>query len=341
MGLGWLRKPRAVGLDVGEGAVRALALERRREDPVVIGVGLAPIEAGSDSQRLGRAMQQALAGASVYGEAVIAAVGGPDVVVRQVALPPVPADRILPALELQQRDLGVLPPGEAVVDAQVLRRSRDGVSNEVLSVSAPRPRVEERVRLFEQAAVPLRALDVEALALLNGAIALMGLEPGELLVLLTVGTRSSVLCLYSDHGPVVARYLDAGADALLEGVRRAFDLPPHAARELARKLPASDLGRAEAACRPTIDRMVEEVRLSLTFYRTEYDRDSTPRYAIAGHVEPSAMNRWVADRLGLGAPLELMDPLRALDVAGPPLTGEVVQAGPQFLGAFGLGLRGL
>jgi len=31
-------------------------------------------------------------------------------------------------------------------------------------------------------------------------------------VLVTVGRRRSVLCLYSERGPVVARYLDTGAE---------------------------------------------------------------------------------------------------------------------------------
>jgi Tfp pilus assembly PilM family ATPase len=97
----------------------------------------------------------------------------------------------------------------------------------------------------------------------------------------------------------------------------------------------------EAACRPVIQRMADDVRLSLTFYRTEYDRDSLPRYAIAGVVEPPHVARWLAERLGLAAPMELMDPLRALAVTAPPPGPEVGQAGPQFLAAFGLALRGL
>jgi type IV pilus assembly protein PilM len=341
MAFRWFKRQRAVGLDVGEGAVRALALERRRDDPVVAGVGWMPVEAGADVRRLGQAVQQALAAASAHGEPVVAAVGGPDVVVRQVLLPPVPPTRILPALEIQHRDLGLLPPGESVLDAQILRRARDGISNEVLSVSAPRARVEERARLFEQAAVAVEVLDVEALALLNGAIGLTGLEPGELLVLLTIGERRSALCLYSEQGPVVARYLDGGAGTLLDALGAGLGLSPDAARELARQTGPADAARAEAACRPVIERMAEDVRLSLTFYRTEYDRDSLPRYAVAGHVEPAPVARWVAERLGLGAPMELMDPLRALRVTAPPLGRDVDAAGPQFLGAFGLALRGL
>jgi type IV pilus assembly protein PilM len=341
MSFRWFRRQRAVGLDVGEGAVRALALERGRDDPVVAGVGWAPVDAGADIRRLGQAVHQALAAANAHGEPVVAGLGGPDVVVRQVVLPPVPPAKILPALELQHRDLGLLPPGDSVLDAQILRRAKDGVSNDVLSVSAPRARVEERTRLFEQAAVPVHVLDVEALALLNGAIGLTGLEPGELLVLLTIGGRRSALCLFSEQGPVVARYLDGGADDLLDALRAGFGLSPHAVGEFARQVAPADAARVEAVCRPVMERVAEDVRLSLTFYRTEYDRDSLPRYAIAGRVEPPPLGRWVADRLGLGAPMELMDPLRALQVTGPPLSPEVALAGPQFLGAFGLALRGL
>ena len=141
-----LRKERAVGLDVGNGAVKALALERRRSEVVVVRRGVAPVETG-DAADLSRAIHAALADAGADGEPVIAAVGGPDVVIRQLSLPPVPKARILPALELQHRELGLLPPREAVMDAQILRKSRkDVAANEILSVSVPRPRLEERMR---------------------------------------------------------------------------------------------------------------------------------------------------------------------------------------------------
>ena len=115
MKFSFLRKERAVGLDVGNGAVKALALERRRSEVVVVRRGVAPVETG-DAADLSRAIHAALADAGADGEPVIAAVGGPDVVIRQLSLPPVPKARILPALELQHRELGLLPPREAVMD---------------------------------------------------------------------------------------------------------------------------------------------------------------------------------------------------------------------------------
>jgi type IV pilus assembly protein PilM len=336
------RAARGVGLDVGGGSIKALVLERRRSEVVVVGRGLAPVEAEADFAELGQAVHAALADAGASGEPVIAAVGGPEVVIRVLSLPPVPKAKILPALELQHRELGLLPPREAVLDANVLRRSKkDTVSDEILSVSLPRPRLEERMRLLRQAAVDVKILDVEPLALLNGAIHLTALEPGELLVLLTVGERTSVLCLFSEQGPVVARYLDVGAETFLDQLRSIFPASTGSAKDLVSAIPAAEIAKGEAACREIVDRMAEDIRLSLTFYRTEYDRESLPRYAIGGSLDLPYIGRWVADRLGLGAPLEILDPFKAIDVKVRQSGADMTGSGPRFLQAFGLALRGV
>jgi Tfp pilus assembly PilM family ATPase len=146
-----------------------------------------------------------------------------------------------------------------------------------------------------------------------------------------------VLCLYSDEGPVVARYLDAGSDVLADRLRAALDVPADAPRDFAQTLTPAQAPRAEAACRDIVARIADDIRLSLTFYRTEYDRESVPRYAIAGALPLLAIPRWIADRLGLAAALEVLDPFRA---AGA-VEGDLATSGPEFLQAFGLALRAL
>ena len=68
---------------------------------------------------------------------------------------------------------------------------------------------------------------------------------------------------------------------------------------------------------------------------------SLPRYALGGSVNLPYIGRWVADRLGLGAPLELMDPFSSVEVKAPQASAELAASGPEFLQAFGLALRGL
>jgi type IV pilus assembly protein PilM len=337
-----LRGPRVVGLDVGRGSVKALVLERRGAREIVVGRGLTRLEGNPDSRQVGQAIHATLAAAGADGQPVIAAVGGPEVVIRQVSLPPLPLTRVLSALEIQHRELGLLPPGECVMDAQVLRRGKDGVSSEILAICAPRVLVDERTKLLQQAGVSLQTLDVEPLALLNAALYVTQLEPGELLVLLNVGRRSSSLCLFSEQGPVVSRYLDIGAEAFFEQLRGPGRGPLYSPEAMARLL-AGEQERAQLACRDLVDRIAEDIRLSLTFYRTEYDRESLPRYAIGGWTELPALGRWLAQRIGLNAPLEVMDPFKAVEVRIRPAAParETGDTGPQYLQAFGLALRGL
>jgi len=336
-----LRRTRVVGLDIGSGSVKALALEGRGADLVITGLGSAPVAAETQAQQVNQAIHLALADAGANGAPVIAAVGGPEVVIRQVTLPPLPASRILPALEMQYRELGLLPPDESVLDAQILRQATDKSTNEILSVSVQRGLVDDRTQLLRQSAVNVRVLDVEPLAILNGALHLTGLEPGELLVVVNIGRQSSVLCLFSEQGPVVARYLEVGAEAFTEQIRVAFQLSPYSTESFMRTIAPAEAPKAEAACREVVERMAEDIRLSLTFYRTEYDRESLPRYALGGWTDIPYIGRWLADRLGLSSHFELMDPLQAVEVRAAPVGEAPRPPGPQFLQAFGLALRGL
>src|SRR2546425_8247493 len=117
-------RQRAIGLDISTDVVRVLVLEGTTEKARITATGTAPIAAGGDGAASAQAIHAALAAARVDGEPVVAAVGGPEVVVRQLTLPPLPPDRVLQALELQHREFGLLPPSEGLLDAQVLRRSK-------------------------------------------------------------------------------------------------------------------------------------------------------------------------------------------------------------------------
>jgi type IV pilus assembly protein PilM len=321
--------------------VRAIALERRGKRLVVAGAALTRVEGDGDRREIAQAIQATLVKAGADGESVISAVGGPEVVIRQVSLPALPSSRILAALEMQHKDFGLLAPDDAVLDAQVVRRTKDGGATEVLAVSAPRSLVAEHTRTLAQASITSSMLDVEPLALLNGAIHLTGLEPGELLVAVSIEGRRTLLCLLSDHGPVVVRYLEVGATDILERLQTGFGLAPDGVEAFARSLSEAAAVRAEEICRDVIERIAEDLRLSLAFYRSEYDRESLPRFALGGWLELRQIGRWLADRLGLGAPFELMDPLQKLEMQRPPAGVESDTAGPQFLQAFGLALRGV
>src|SRR5438093_1270850 len=321
---------RAIGLDIGPAVVRALVLEGRPGKVSITATAAVPVAAGNGNGATVEAIHACLARVRADGQPVVVAVGGPDVVVRQLTLPPLPPGRVLQALELQHRDFGLLPPSEGLLDAQILRRSKGECR--VLAVSAPKPVVEGRLRLLERAAVKLRTLDVEALAVLNATLHLARLDPRELLVTLDLREERAILCLLSERGPVVVRYLEVGGHA--DVAAPAARAPLTAPRE------DVDPGQAVEAYRGTVRRIADEIRTSLAFYRSEYDRESLPRYLLSGWLRMRELNRWLTDELRLESPFEVIDPFRAIPVTAA--RGETDEsAGPEFVQAFGLALRAL
>ena len=329
---------RSVGLEIGTRVVRALVLEGTPQKPRITEAASAPITAGTDATATAQAIHAALAQARANGEAVVAAVDGPEVVVRQLTLPPIPVGRVAQVLTLQHREFGLLPPTEGLLDTQILRRSKSECS--VLAVSVPRLLFDGRRRLLEQAAVKVRTLEAEPLALLNATNYLARPDPGELLVTLDFGDERAMLCFLSERGPVVVRYLDVGASALIDRLRRA-GLPVPETRGPS-KLPRDegDNERTGEVCRDLIRRVADEVRMSLAYYRSEYDREGLPRYALSGWLRLGNLNLWLTDELKLEAPFDVLDPFQAVRMtASQGHTDE--SAGPEFVQAFGLALRGL
>ena len=206
-------------------------------------------------------------------------------------------------------------------------------------MSVPRALVDERSQLLKRASVHVKILDVEPLAILNGALHLTDLESGELLVVVNIGRQSSVLCLFSEKGPVVARYLEVGAEIFTEQIRVAFQLSPSRRRASRGRSRPAEAPKAEAACREVVERMAEDIRLSLTFYRTEYDRESLPALRARG-LDGHSLHRPLA-----GRPARALRAVRdhgSLPGRGRsrPQIGDVPRPpGPQFLQAFGLALR--
>ena len=115
---------RAVGLDIGVEQVKAVALQKRRHQCILTGVGLIMIPKQANDEAVAEAVKVALREAGAGKSAAIcAAVGGPSVVVKGIQLPRTPLPRVLDAVRWSFREHGLLPSAGAVLDAQVLSTS--------------------------------------------------------------------------------------------------------------------------------------------------------------------------------------------------------------------------
>src|SRR5439155_7067311 len=125
------------------------------------------------------------------------------------------------------------------------------------------------------------------------------LEPRAWAVGLGVGEGGSVLGLLSKQRTVVVPHLDAGASAIVEPLRRAGVAAPNGRAPLETPREDADAGPVAEACRGVVHRIADAFRMSLWFYRSEYERESLPRYLLSGWLRVPRLNRWLTDELGL------------------------------------------
>ncbi len=174
-------------------------------------------------------------------------IGGPQVVIKSVKLPPLPLARVLDAVKWHFQENGLLPAGDAVFDAQVLKPA-NGDQMKILAVCVPNALIERRLKVLEAAHLTPCCVDVEPLVTLNAFLALEGLGEDETLVLISLNKPMPFICVFNRQS----------GDTLIRYMPEAFENPTAA---------------------------VENIRTSVAYYQAEIAAGSDLRCVYCGREE--------------------------------------------------------
>jgi Tfp pilus assembly PilM family ATPase len=299
---------RAVGLDIGVEQVKAVALQKRRHQCILTGIGLSTIPQRANDEAVAQAVKAALREAGAGKSAAIcAAVGGPSVVVKGIQLPRTPLPRVLDAVRWSFQEHGLLPSAGAVLDAQVLRTSDEGQMH-IMAVCVPQDLVDRRLRLLTRAGVTPQKMDVQPLALLNAILALQEVDTDETLVLLSLASEAALICVYNAAaGAPLIRYLHAEHESAAE--------------------------------------MLGEIRTAVTYFQSQLAEVSTLRFVYCGPKSIfGELQAGLPELLALWNQRDdpmLFDPLTRLEGAQRFLPADTSVEGSQFAPAVGLAMRAL
>src|SRR3954471_11492543 len=141
---------RAVGLDVGTSAVRAVELVLGREQVTLTRFGQVALPPGAvrggevvDAPAVSSAIRRLWREAGFRNRTAVLGVGNQRVVVRQADFPEMTAEDMRSALQFQAQDLIPIPIEDAILDFQVIEHfpSTDGDMVRILLVAAQRDMV--------------------------------------------------------------------------------------------------------------------------------------------------------------------------------------------------------
>jgi type IV pilus assembly protein PilM len=343
---------RLIGLDVGTNAVTVA--EVSASSPPRLNL-FGQVALPRDSMREGEVVDEAAVSEAIarlraevgLGKASVrVGIASPRVIVRQVEMPVMSKDDLASALRFQAPDLIPIPIDEAAIDFAVL--GTDTPENgeptmRVLLAAAQTTTVQRLVAAVERAGLGVDAVDLVPVALMRALGRTTSTEDAAAEAIVSFGGGVTSVVVHQDGVPRFVRVLGTGGRELTDAISAAVELPHETAESLKRQLGTPGdpmLTRARSAIDRPLAALVEEVRGSIDYYRTQSDAVPLTRVVITGG---GAQLPGLVERLAqnVGVPVELARPRDLLAVGNVGFAPEELpKLDPYLPAAVGLALGG-
>ncbi|MBV9043045.1 MAG: type IV pilus assembly protein PilM, partial [Acidimicrobiia bacterium] len=288
---------RAVGLDVGSSAVRAVELVLGRDSVTLTRFGQVALPPGAvrggevlDVPAVTAAIRRLWREAGFRSRTVILGVGNQRVVVRQADLPAMSDEDMRSALTFQAQDLIPIPIEDAILDFQIIENfpTSEGDMVRILLVAAQRDMVRSLLAAAEGAALGASMVDLIPFALMRALtpIGLLNdLQPtAEAIV--SVGASITNVVVHQRGVPEFVRMLGVGGDDITRGIATELQVDADTAEDLKRRAHPDSPDDLESRTAQIVTAqsslLIEEIRGSLDYYQAQPEASPIGRIVLTG-----------------------------------------------------------
>jgi type IV pilus assembly protein PilM len=292
---------RLIGLDIGTNAVRVAEIELS-EPPRLTSFGQVALPPGAmrdgevvDAAAVTDAIQRLWKELSLKKAPVRIGVASPRVLVRTVDLPTMSDDELAGALQFQAQDLIPIPLDDAVLDFQVLESlpTPEAVGegpppqpmSRVLLAAAHKDLIASLTGAVRAAGLSVAAVDLVPLALVRSVGRRVSDNGGGAEAIVSIGGGVTVVVVHELGIPRFVRILGSGGRSVTDAIARDLELSTDQAEAVKRQMntaPPDLAQRAQRAMARPISDLVEQVRGSLDYYRTQPDSIRLLRVTLTG-----------------------------------------------------------
>jgi type IV pilus assembly protein PilM len=168
------RKSMTVGLDIGSGLIKLVAISHASGGPVLTKVALAPIGHDAivegeimDPGIVAEAIKGLLSSAGIKTKTVVTAVGGRDVIVKKITMDRMQEAEAREVIRWEAEQHVPFDMDNVELDFQILDPEGEGLQMTVLLVAAKRELVDHKLSLLADVGLQPSIIDVDAFALHN------------------------------------------------------------------------------------------------------------------------------------------------------------------------------
>ena len=339
------RKRTTVGLDIGSGLIKLVAISHGSGEPVLTKVALTTVVDDAivegevmDTGIVADAIRGLMQSAGIKTKQVVIAVGGRDVIIKKIAMERVKETEARQLIRWEAEQHVPFDMENVELDFQILDPEGEGLQMNVLLVAAKRELVENKMALLTQAGLQPSIIDVDAFALhnafqLNHPDAMHGVVG-----LVNLGHETTNINIMEDGIPVLTRDLPLGTRRFREDLQRERGLSSEEADRLLQGFERSEV------LEPFLETRGEELAVGIERAAAFLQSASRSAGGVArlfitgGGSRIPGLNRVLADRLRL--PVQQANPIERLQVAEDVLsTLNPDEVGPLLMLPIGLALR--
>jgi type IV pilus assembly protein PilM len=339
------RKRTTVGLDIGSGLIKLVAISHGSGEPVLTKVAFTTVVDDAivegevmDTGIVADAIRGLMASAGIKTKNVVIAVGGRDVIIKKISMERVKEAEARQLIRWEAEQHVPFDMENVELDFQILDPEGDGLQMSVLLVAAKRELVENKMALLTQAGLTPQIIDVDAFALhnafeLNHPDAMHGVVG-----LVNLGHETTNINILEDGIPVLTRDLPVGTRRFREDMQRERGLTAEEADKLLQGFERSEV------LEPFLETRGEELAVGIeraTAFLQSASRSAggiSRLYTTGGGSRIPGLNKVLADRLRL--PVQQANPMERLQVAEEVLsTLNADEVGPLLMLPIGLALR--
>lgn len=340
-GLG--RRRSTVGLDIGSGLIKVVAIDHSGGEPELTRVATTPVLA--DAIVEGEVMDHAVVSEAIRGlftgikqKRVVVAVGGRDVIVKKIQVDRMKEGDAAEVVRWEAQQHVPFDIEGVELDFQVLDPDGDGLQMDVLLVAAKRELVETKVTLLADAGLQPEKVDVDAFALHNAFELSYPEAMDGVAALVNIGHEVSNINILQDGIPLLSRDLSVGTRKFREDLQRDLGM----SSEDAEAILSAGEPRPELSQYVTTrgDEIAVGVERAAAFLQAASREASGIQhmYISGGGARIHGMADALSGRLGI--PVEVANPLQRLRVReGVFDTMEVDRVAPLLMQSIGLALR--
>jgi type IV pilus assembly protein PilM len=345
MGL-FRRNTTTVGLDIGSGLIKLVAISHASGGPVITKVAFATV--GNDAIVEGEVMDPAivadaikglLASAGIKTKKVVTAVGGRDVIIKKIAMDRMKEPEAREVIRWEAEQHVPFDMDNVELDFQILDPEGDGLQMTVLLVAAKRELVDHKLALLSDVGLDPAIIDIDAFALhnafeLNYPDAMRGVVG-----LINIGHETTNINILDEGVPVLTRDIPIGTRRFKEDLQRERGL---SADEADRLLQGAE--ESSSALDPLLESRGEEIAVGIE--RAAAFLQSASRsaggisriFTTGGGARIPRLNKVLSDRLRI--PVQLANPIEKLQVADGVFDALAVdEVAPLLMLPIGLALR--